>query len=133
MTFQEVKTKLISYDKSKGVLVSTSLGIMQEWERDFLFSISAVKNINDEMVIASEYPMLSITKSNGEEIVKDFDGSIYEINAQIAKLNEKTSTKNKIKYYPRNYSAYLKAKKEIEEAEEKSQFVADKMEKAQMN
>lgn len=112
MTFEqkvnEIKNLYDRYDKSNKELKRTDVGILPQWEIDFLLQINAVSFSdyqNGYCSIVSDYPMLVVYKGGSEDKAVDFDGNIYSMEDKIAEL-KKNGADGKIKYYARNYPAY---------------------------
>jgi hypothetical protein len=115
MTFDqkvsEIKKLYHQCDKSNKELKKTDVGVLPQWEVDFLLQINAIKFSNYSngfCSIVADYPMLKVYKGGSEDKVVDFDGNIYSMEDKISEL-KKNGADGKIKYYARTYPAYQEA------------------------
>jgi len=126
MTFDQKVSEIRSLyqhcDKSDNKLKRTDIGILPQWRIDFLLSINAIKFTDyavGDCVVINDYPMLVIYKGGVEDRVVDMDGNISLMEDKIKELEQsKTGGSGKIKYYARNYSAYLEMMKPEKKSDE---------------
>ncbi len=107
----EIKSLYACCDKSNKAFKRTDVGVLPQWEIDFLLQINAIKfsdYANGYCSIVADYPMLAVYKGGAEDKVVDFDGNIYSMEDKIAEL-KKNGADGKIKYYARTYPAYQEA------------------------
>ena len=113
-----IRIEYNDWDKSKTKLTTTGLGIMNEWEIDFLLHIQAIRKVKNRLIITSDYPMLVIKKDGGGERVEDYDTNLTEMENKIDEIRSSNAkARAYIKNFPHNYTAYKQMKKEINEEE----------------
>jgi histidinol phosphatase-like PHP family hydrolase len=102
---EEFRLKLNQYPKFDQKLTRTNLGILYGWEIAFLMDNNAITKKEDDYFICCDYPMLVVHKRDGED-VQDFDGNLYAMEEIV-----RNSKESEIRYYPRNYPAFMEIKK----------------------
>ncbi len=97
--------------------------VMANWEYKLLFDIGAI----NEHGIIPDYPVIEITKSDGDKIIEDIGGDIIQINIAIISYSESNKgEKARLKYIPRKYTDFRTALKELD-IKKKQQAYAIKM------
>ena len=109
-----MKQKIQQAKSGDKTLISTHLGLIPTWRFELLRDMGAIR-VKDfkkgECVISCEYPKLMVN-DGGLSKSFDYSGDLSEINRKLVEFtNNKKSAW--IEYFPKLYSNFLEAEKEI--------------------